>query len=99
MTVGVTGVMGRGMTPQLHFDGEPGVAAGGAGYGKPVFGSDTHRDDEPGVSQLVQFGSTSVCEPCGAWQRKPVTTIVEMMFPFTLDEVSPQLSGEASNSL
>jgi hypothetical protein len=98
MTVGVTGVMGRGMTPQLHFDGDPGVAAGGAGYGKPVAGSDTHRLDEPGVCQLVQFGSTSVEEPTGAWQRKPVTTMVSMMLPFTELEVSPQLSGVASNS-
>ena len=27
VTVGVTGVIGSGMTAQLHFDGDPGIAA------------------------------------------------------------------------
>jgi hypothetical protein len=46
IAVAVTGVMGREITSQLHFDGDPGIAVGVPpgplnGYGK-VGGLDTH---------------------------------------------------------
>ena len=96
--------MGIGMTPQLHFDGDPGVAAGGAGKKVP---SDWHKFDEPGVCQLVQFGSTRHLSAgldaqgteFALVHTKFGTTMVSEMFGFTLLLVSPQVSGAASNSL
>ena len=53
--VTVTGVMGRGMVAQLHFDLVPGIAA--ISYGKLGDGEE-HAIVPPGICQLVQFGST-----------------------------------------
>ena len=92
----VTGVMGRGMVPQLHFDLVPGVAA--FSYGKLGDG-EKHTLVPPGICQLVQFGSTNVVDPVGASHRKLLTTTVtpSAAVPKTGLEsvllVSPQLSG------
>ena len=100
---GSMGVMGRLMIEQLHFDGDPGIAAGGAGYGK-LGPFDTHRFVLPGTCQLVQFGSTKVVEPAGALHRKLSTSMVTPSAPapktglWSVLLVSPQLSGEGSSS-
>ena len=67
------GVMGRLMIEQLHFDLVPGMAA--ISYGK-IGPGDWQAIVPPGICQLVQFGSTSVDEPAGAWQRKLSTSTV-----------------------
>ena len=92
----VTGVMGRGMVAQLHFDLVPGTAA--ISYGKLGDGEE-HAIVPPGICQLVQFGSYNVVEPAGASHRKLSTRMVtpSAAAPKTgllsLLLVSPQLSG------
>src|SRR6266498_598162 len=98
-------MMASGTVPQLHFDGEPGIASGfplaSNGYGK-LGGGDEHTIVLPGTCQLVQFGNTNWFVPAGAWHRKLSISTVTPSAPAPktglLSEllVSPQVPVNAS---
>src|SRR5258707_3088595 len=89
----------------LHFDGDPGFAAGGAGNGKRGLGL-WHRLVPPTCCQLVQFGRLTLFVPAAGTQSALSTSTVincpavETPFNWNLsaDVVCPQLSGAGTTS-
>src|SRR5262249_13914549 len=91
------GVMGMETVPQLHFDGDPGVAAGT--HGQPVLGGVlAHKIAPPSCCQLVQLGIMNFV-PTDGHTILSISTLMNWLAPPSL-VVSPQLSParEVSNS-
>src|SRR5258708_26898321 len=90
---------------RLHFEGDPGFAAGGAGNGKRGLGL-WHRLVPPTCCQLVQFGRLTLFVPAAGTQRALSTSTVincpAVETPFnrnlSADVVSPQFSCAGSAS-